>query len=65
SSSHAEAVSHIAQPEAQLEYTIMYWRVLGRRRRKGKKKKRLTTDVSSGANLQKKKKRANYKAKAG
>ena len=48
-SGHAEAASHIAQPEAlTLESTTMYWGALGRRI---KKKRRLATVVSSGTNL--------------
>ena len=34
SSSHAEAVSHTAEPEGQLEYTTIQWGPLGRRRKK-------------------------------
>ena len=43
---HAEAATHIAQPEALI--TRIYNYVLGGF---GEKKKRLATDVSSGANL--------------
>ena len=50
SSGHAEAVSHIAQPERPT--TGIYSYVLGGfGEKKKKKKKRLATDVSSGANL--------------
>ena len=31
SSSHAEAASHIAEPEGQLEHTTVYWGALGQR----------------------------------
>ena len=56
SSSHAEVVSHIAQPEALT--TRIYNYVLGVFGKK-KNKTRLATDVSSGANLKKKKKSNN------
>ena len=40
------------QKDPQLKYATMFWGTLGRRR----KKKKMATDVSSGANLKKKKK---------
>ena len=53
SSGHAEAASHIAQPETLT--TRIYSCVLGgfgeKKKKKKKKKRRLATDVSSGANL--------------
>ena len=53
SSGHAEAASHVAQPEALT--TRIYNCVLGafgEKKKKGKEKKiRLATDISSGANL--------------
>ena len=57
SSGHAEAASHIAQPEALT--TTVYNYVLGAlgRRRRNKKKGRLATVVISGANLYKKKRK--------
>ena len=54
SSSHAEAVSHIVQPEGHT--TRIYNYVLGGFGEKKKKKKRLATDVSSGPIFGKKKK---------
>ena len=53
SSGHAEAASHIAEPEGPT--TRIYNYVLGGFGEKKKKKKtrRLVTDVSSGANLKK------------
>ena len=53
-------MSHIAQPEALA--TRMYNYVLGvfrEEKKQEKEKRRLATDVSSGANLNKRKKRAN------
>ena len=53
SSGHAEAVSHIAQPEGPT--TRIYSYVLeGFGEKKKKKKRRLATDVSSGGNENKK-----------
>ena len=54
SSSHAEAASQIAQPEALT--TRIYSYVLRGFGEKKKKNKRVATDVSSGANLKKKQK---------
>ena len=53
SSSHTEAASHIAQPEPRT--TRIYNYVPGGSGEKKKEKQDLATDVSSGANLQKKK----------
>ena len=56
SSSHAVAASHIAQPEGPTNRIYNY--VLGdfgEKKKKKVKKRRLATDVSSGANLKKKK----------
>ena len=51
SSGHAEAASHVPQPEAPTTGTYSYvWGALGRRTRK---KRRLATDVSSGASKKK------------
>ena len=53
SSSHAEAGSHIAQPEGFAAiYTTVYWLLWGEEE---EEKRRLATVVSSGANLKKKK----------
>ena len=51
SSGHAEAGSHIAEPEGPT--TRMYNYILGgfREKKKKKKKRRLATDVSSGSRL--------------
>ena len=55
SSRHAEAASHMPQPEGpQLQYTTMYWGASGRRR----KKIRLATDVSSRPLFKKTKKKS-------
>ena len=56
-SSHAEAASHVAQPEGPTSRIYNY--ILGAfgEKKKKKKKKRLATVVSSGANLKIKKKR--------
>ena len=52
-SSHAEAASHIAEPEGPT--TRMYNYVLGgfgeEKKKEEEEEKRLATDVSSGANL--------------
>ena len=52
-SGHAEAVSHIGQPEALT--TRIYNFVLGgfEEKKKKRRKRRLATEVSSGANLRK------------
>ena len=53
SSGHAEAVSHVAQPEALT--TRIYDYVLGGFGERKGKKSRLATDVIPGANFKKKK----------
>ena len=56
-SSHAEVASHIGEPKGPT--TRIYHYVLGDfgEKKEGKNKKRLATDVSSSANLKKKRKR--------
>ena len=51
SSGHAEAASHIAQPEALTTSTYNYIPRGFGEKKKTKKERRLATDVSSGANL--------------
>ena len=58
SSGHVEAASHTAEPEALTTRVYNYvLRGFGEKKKEKKKTRRLATDVSSGADLKKKKER--------